>query len=64
MKQDANKEPAARTTVSMPDPMMKGAQERVRVGNFPTFSAYVQDLIRRDLGKRDEKSEEKEAVAA
>jgi Arc/MetJ-type ribon-helix-helix transcriptional regulator len=64
MNSGETKEPAARTTVSMPEPMMKGAQERVRVGNFSTFSAYVQDLIRRDLGKQAEKQEPKEEVAA
>lgn len=39
---------AARTTVSMPEQMFSRAQRRVR-GSFPTFSAYVQMLVREDL---------------
>lgn len=57
------KEKAARTTVSMPEEMMSRAQDRVR-GNFPTFSAYVQDLIRRDLGVKPGAERKEEAKAA
>lgn len=39
---------ASRTTVSMPSQMFNRAQRRVR-GSFPTFSAYVQMLVREDL---------------
>lgn len=41
---------AARTSVSMPEQMMVRAQRRVR-GTFPTFSAYVQHLVRNDLAR-------------
>ena len=41
---------AARTSVSMPGQMMVRAQRRVR-GTFPTFSAYVQHLVRNDLAR-------------
>lgn len=41
---------AARTTVSMPEQMLSRAQRRVR-GRFPTFSAYVQKLVRDDLDR-------------
>lgn len=44
------KKRAARTTVSMPQEMFERAQRRVR-GTFPTFSAYVQQLVRADLSR-------------
>lgn len=39
-----------RRTISAPPAMLEMADKRAKEGMYQTFSGYVQDLIRRDVG--------------